>query len=88
MIPANVSCNVVHPFVVDKDDKELMVGARISAPNARQILIATTWRSGSTFLGQLLNHYPGTFYSFEPLMSTDGEERQELHLLDSLFKCR
>ena len=28
---------------------------------------ATTWRSGSTFLGDLLNHYPGTFYYFEPL---------------------
>ena len=29
--------------------------------------LATTWRSGSTFLGDLLNHYPGSFYYFEPL---------------------
>jgi hypothetical protein len=26
-----------------------------------------SWRSGSTFLGDILNHYPGVFYSFEPL---------------------
>ena len=34
----------------------------------RRILILTTWRSGSTFLGELLSMIPGTFYSFEPLL--------------------
>ena len=34
---------------------------------AKHVLILTSWRSGSTFLGDILNHYPGTFYSFEPL---------------------
>merc|ERR1719192_3040726 len=43
------------------------VGRKIPLESARQILIVTTWRSGSTFLGDLLNHYKGTFYYFEPL---------------------
>lgn len=39
----------------------------IPVQSARNVLILTSWRSGSTFLGDLLNHYPGTFYSFEPI---------------------
>jgi len=30
-------------------------------------LVFTTWRSGSTFIGAILNSHPGTFYHFEPL---------------------
>ena len=33
----------------------------------RNLLVATSWRSGSSFLGELLNQLPGTFYYFEPL---------------------
>ena len=33
----------------------------------RNLLVATSWRSGSSFLGELLNQVPGTFYYFEPL---------------------
>ena len=43
------------------------LGDPIAAADARHILVLTSWRSGSTFLGDILNHYPGTFYSFEPL---------------------
>ena len=45
----------------------LKVGERVPIKLSRQILVATSWRSGSTFLGDLLNHYPGVFYHFEPL---------------------
>lgn len=31
-------------------------------------LILTTWRSGSTFLGEILNAVPGNFYHYEPLL--------------------
>jgi hypothetical protein len=44
-----------------------ILGDTHSANEARHVLILTSWRSGSTFLGDILNHYPGTFYSFEPL---------------------
>lgn len=32
-------------------------------------IIITTWRSGSTFLGEILNSIPGTYYHFEPLVN-------------------
>lgn len=31
-------------------------------------VIFTTWRSGSTFLGETLDSHPGTFYHYEPLL--------------------
>lgn len=31
-------------------------------------LIVSTWRSGTTFLGELLNSMPGNFYHYEPLL--------------------
>lgn len=31
-------------------------------------VIVTTWRSGSTFLGDVLNSIPGNFYHYEPLL--------------------
>ena len=33
---------------------------------AENILLLSTFRSGSTFLGSLINQYPGMFYSYEP----------------------
>jgi len=69
------------------------VGKKVPVESARQILIATTWRSGSTFLGDLLNHYKGTFYYFEPLHyygSTQNELKvqNETTFLKSLFTCK
>ena len=59
-----------------------------------EFLVATTWRSGSTFLGDLLNHYPGVFYYFEPLhyyshMSEEerAEAEEPLEFLRSLYSC-
>ena len=59
-----------------------------------QILIVSSWRSGSTFLGDLLNSFPGTFYYFEPLhyffTAKDElirEEKEQLELLGNLYNC-
>ena len=72
----------------------LKVGERVPIERSRQILVATTWRSGSTFLGDLLNHYPGVFYFFEPLhyfSQMSEEERaaaqEPVEFLRSLFNC-
>ena len=46
------------------------IGDFVSPRNARHILLVSTFRSGSSFLGELLSRYPGTFYSFEPLIYT------------------
>ncbi|KAK5649750.1 hypothetical protein RI129_000779 [Pyrocoelia pectoralis] len=32
-------------------------------------IIITTWRSGSTFLGDIINAIPGNFYHYEPLLN-------------------
>lgn len=32
-------------------------------------IIITTWRSGSTFLGDILNAMPGNYYHYEPLLN-------------------
>jgi len=45
----------------------ITVGEQVPSNFVRKIIIATTWRSGSSFLGELINQYPGTFYYFEPL---------------------
>jgi hypothetical protein len=38
-----------------------------STSSTKRILIVSTWRSGSSFLGQLIASSPGVFYSFEPM---------------------
>jgi len=70
----------------------IAVGQNVPVESARQILIATTWRSGSTFLGDLLNHYKGTFYYFEPLhyyssLKDLKSVQSEPDFLKSLYTC-
>eukprot|EP00092_Neocalanus_flemingeri_P003538 GFUD01003795.1.p1 GENE.GFUD01003795.1~~GFUD01003795.1.p1 ORF type:complete len:511 (+),score=108.02 GFUD01003795.1:67-1599(+) len=69
------------------------VGDIIPPEVARKTLILTTWRSGSTFLGDLLNHYPGTFYYFEPLHYFDktkkkSKSQNQTSFLKSLYSCQ
>lgn len=40
-----------------------------SGGNPIRSLIISTWRSGTTFLGEVLNAMPGNFYHYEPLLS-------------------
>ena len=35
--------------------------------DGKNILILSTWRSGSTLLADIITQYPGTYYAFEPL---------------------
>ena len=39
----------------------------IKRTDTKYILILSTWRSGSTFLGELLAQFPNTYYSYEPI---------------------
>jgi len=34
-------------------------------------MVVTTWRSGSTFLGDIMSAHPGTYYHYEPLLHYD-----------------
>ncbi|KAM9323851.1 carbohydrate sulfotransferase 4-like [Gastrophryne carolinensis] len=60
------------------------------------LLVVSSWRSGSSFLGQIFNHHNDVFYIFEPghsvWMKLYGESSELLHypvrdLLRSLFTC-
>ncbi|XP_078732122.1 carbohydrate sulfotransferase 7-like [Lampetra fluviatilis] len=69
-----------------------------AAPRARRhVYIHTTWRSGSSFVGELLNQHPAVFYMFEPLWhlwrafpDRGALELQPkaIELLRDLFQCR
>lgn len=59
-----------------------------------QSLILTTWRSGSTFLGDILNSLPSNFYHYEPLLEYDitrirgpPQSREALNKLKNLLNC-
>ncbi|KAJ0056786.1 hypothetical protein NL108_017644, partial [Boleophthalmus pectinirostris] len=66
-----------------------------------QVLLLTTTRCGSTFIGQLLNQHPDVFYLFEPLYHVQASIVPRIHmasdrqvmlgasrdLLWSLFQC-
>ena len=48
-------------------DVRFTPGLPVPKSRVRRVLVLSTWRSGSTFLGDLLKSYPGTFFTFEPL---------------------
>ena len=62
----------------------------ISSSEARNVLIVTRGRSGSSFVGSLIAQYPGTFYSFEPL-NWDGikgkEMVEKINFMKRVFDC-
>ena len=68
--------NKIHQILYKKCAR---IGDFVSPRNARHILLASTFRSGSSFLGELLSRYPGTFYSYEPLMYTRTMNTSEVN---------
>ena len=59
-----------------------------------QSLIISTWRSGTTFLGEALNAIPGTYYHYEPLLKYGiiqirgpPEADQALSTIRAMLKC-
>lgn len=46
-------------------------------------VIFTTWRSGSTFLGDILNSVPGNYYHYEPLLDFGIMQIREPPLSDA-----
>ncbi|CRK97034.1 CLUMA_CG010309, isoform A [Clunio marinus] len=57
-------------------------------------IIISTWRSGSTFFGDILNALPGNFYHYEPMLyfgikqiRGPPNDTQAITLLKQLLKC-
>ena len=46
--------------------------AKETTPKTKNVMVVTSWRSGSTLMGELLNSYPHSFLSFEPLEVLGG----------------
>ena len=78
-----------------KEKHNYTLGNPIPASEAKNILIITRGRSGSTFTGNLLSRYPGTFYSYEPLhfgikkfgWNDWNKVDEKIDLLKQIFKC-
>ena len=67
------------------------IGDFIPINRAKNVLIVTRGRSGSSFLGDLLNRYPGTFYTFEPLHHAGKRgiltSQNRINALKQIFNC-
>ncbi|KAK7074684.1 hypothetical protein SK128_025250 [Halocaridina rubra] len=72
------------------------IGPKLGRGYPRVVLLWTYWRSGSTFLGDLLvSAVNDTFYSYEPLLpygvkvfrSDDNDTRSKVKYLQDLFHC-
>lgn len=59
-----------------------------ATPPGKRILIVTKWRSGSTFLGEIISSAPGVFYSYEPLLYFEKYSGSKMELISSLFNCQ
>ncbi|KAG0717381.1 Carbohydrate sulfotransferase 4 [Chionoecetes opilio] len=64
-------------------------------PDPLQVVIVTTWRSGSTFMEELLNSHPAVFNQYEPLTFfglrrvRDGEmSRKAQAVIHDLISCK
>lgn len=71
-----------------------MFGKIFSNSNPFIAVILSTWRSGSTFLGDILNAMPANYYHYEPLLHYDiiqirgrPHSKNALHTLRQLLLC-
>lgn len=65
-----------------KDDRHFL------SPHPKQILIVSTCRSGSSFLGEIILSAPNVFYSYEPLIFLEYYSGKKMELIKSIFQCR
>ena len=50
---------------------QVPINATTEPSMTKNVMVVTSWRSGSTLIGELLNSYPNSFYSYEPLYNID-----------------
>jgi hypothetical protein len=80
-----------HRILLPPDQSAADFYTRISngnVPPIKPILIVTTWRSGSTFLGELISNSPGVFYSYEPMYYFERHNGSKAELIRSLSQCQ
>ncbi|XP_042859468.1 carbohydrate sulfotransferase 5-like [Penaeus japonicus] len=90
---------------IEQQMKGYMFPAKLNVSSAKDLvlaeggqpvrsLIVTSWRSGSTFMGDILRSHPGTYYHYEPLhdfgikqVRSGGVAAQALHNLKHFLSC-
>lgn len=80
-----------HPKLKAKNMNDL---AMESGGRPVRSLVITTWRSGSTFIGDILESHPANFYHYEPLLDFGisqvrygKDAKQAIHNLQHLLTC-
>nr|XP_021187480.2 carbohydrate sulfotransferase 4 [Helicoverpa armigera] len=65
-----------------------------SGGQPQRTLIISSWRSGSTFFGDLIDSIPSSYYHYEPLLMfgikqirTPAEAGEALKIVKNMFKC-
>ena len=84
--------NLLHIQIGKTQKTSYNLGKPIPPSAARHVLLTSSFgRSGSSFIGQMLSHYPGTFYSFEPehvAYRTPKHFDKIPDILQQVFKCK
>lgn len=61
---------------------------KMNSADIKRIMLVTTWRSGSTFLGQVIESAPNVFYTYEPMIYFEYHPGSKADLIRSLFQCQ
>ncbi|CAL4080635.1 unnamed protein product, partial [Meganyctiphanes norvegica] len=70
-------------------------GESLQTNKIHRVVLVSMWRSGSSFVGDLLSSFPGTFYTYEPLhylsqnqmVDSDILVNKSMSLLRNILKC-
>lgn len=81
---------LIKPHLLDSNliQEEALPSSSTDSLPIKRIMIVTTWRSGSTFVGDIIKSAPGVFYSFEPLLYLDHHPGSKAALIQSIFQCQ
>lgn len=100
--PNNIHALVQQEIVEETNDygfrnhKHLDDFTMVTGGQPIRTLIISTWRTGSTFLGEVMNAIPGNFYHYEPLLhhgivqirrKSQMQYRKAIQTLRDLFNC-
>ena len=88
--------NMISEFANGNKTNLILYDGSPAHTKSLNVIIVTRERSGSSFLGDLLNSYPGTFYSYEPLFGTkilagmkkDMTRNKIIDIMLNTFKCK
>ena len=66
-----------------KDETVMESPRNLSSGSATKVIILAYFRTGSSLMGEILNHYEGAFYHFEPIRSI----ARSMYGQDNAIRC-